>query len=154
AQAIQGQILPARPAAVRGFELAGDYRTSGDVGGDYFDYAPMADGRMLVIDADVSGHNLASRMMMVNARATLRALAGNGSGGAHVLTARAGRMHQHLVRTEQFTTAAGVVLREGDRRVEIVNAGHNGILHYRVSDRAVRTIGDSSFILGFLPRVD
>ena len=154
AQAIQGQILPARPAAVRGFELAGDYRTSGDVGGDYFDYVPMADGRMLVIVADVSGHNLASGMMMVNARATLRALAGNGSDGAHVFTALAGSMYQDLVRTEQFITAAGVVLREGDRRVEIVNAGHNGILHYRVRDRAVRTIGDSSPILGFLPRVD
>jgi hypothetical protein len=47
----------------------------GAVGGDYFDYVPLADGRTLVVIADVSGHNLASGMMMVSARAMLRTLA-------------------------------------------------------------------------------
>jgi serine phosphatase RsbU (regulator of sigma subunit) len=75
AKVIQQQILPAEPGKVPGFEIAGRCMTSGAVGGDYFDYLLMADGRQMVVVADVSGHNLASGMLMVSARATLRILA-------------------------------------------------------------------------------
>ena len=152
AQAIQGQILPARPALVAGFELAGDYRTSGEVGGDYFDYVPMADGRTLVVVADVSGHNLASGMMMVSARATLRTLAAAGDDPARVFEDLGASMFEDLTRTERFITAAGVTLRPADRHVEVVNAGHNEILHWRARARRVERLGDSGPILGFLPR--
>ncbi len=49
AHEIQKQILPSRPTEVAGFDVAGDRVTSGDVGGDYFDYVPMGDGRTLVV---------------------------------------------------------------------------------------------------------
>ena len=65
---------------VPGFAVAGDYRTCGEVGGDYFDFVPMADGSIATVIADVSGHNPASGMMMVSVRAMLRTLAGRQAG--------------------------------------------------------------------------
>ena len=151
AQEIQGQILPAGPASVAGFDLAGDYRTSGDVGGDYFDYVALADGRTLATVADVSGHNLASGMMMLGARATLRTLAAVCSDPAQVFTDLGASMFADLTSTERFITAAAVARRPDDRTVEIVNAGHNALMLYRAVDGSISQLHAEQTVLGFLP---
>ncbi|MBL8725436.1 MAG: PP2C family protein-serine/threonine phosphatase [Planctomycetes bacterium] len=154
AQAIQRQILPERPLQLSGFDIAADYQACGAVGGDYFDYVPMADGRTLVVVADVSGHNLASGMMMVSARATLRTLASVRSEPAAVLADLASAMYGDLTRTERFLTAAGVALARGATHIDYVNAGHNDLLVYRAATDRVERVASDSTILGFLPRPD
>ncbi|MBK8097845.1 MAG: serine/threonine-protein phosphatase [Planctomycetes bacterium] len=151
AQVIQGQILPERPAQVPGFDLAGDYQTCGEVGGDYFDYVHLADGRTMVVVADVSGHNLASGMMMVSARATLRTLASVRGEPARLFSELAATMYRDLTRTERFLTAAAVVLQPGSHEVEIVSAGHNDLMVYRTATGEVERLASESTILGFLP---
>lgn len=152
AQAIQRQILPERAVVIDGFDVAADYEACGAVGGDYFDYVELADGRTLVVVADVSGHNLASGMMMVSARATLRTLASVRSEPEKVFEDLAATMYGDLMRTERFLTAAAVALRAGDRSVEYVSAGHNDLLVYRASTDRVDAIASESTILGFVPR--
>ncbi|MEQ1631774.1 MAG: PP2C family protein-serine/threonine phosphatase [Planctomycetota bacterium] len=154
AQAIQAQILPAAPARVKGFDVAGDYRNWGDVGGDYFDYVPLRDGRTLAVVADVSGHNLASGMMMVSARATLRTLAQTHEDPGLLFSDLARGMYQDLSKVERFLTAVGVALRPGTNELEIVNAGHNPPLLYRAKDRSVTGIEAETTVLGFLPEAD
>ena len=152
AHAIQRQILPERAVVLDGFDVDADYEACGAVGGDYFDYVPLADGRTLVVVADVSGHNLASGMMMVSARATLRTLASVRSEPAQVFEDLAFTMHGDLTRTERFLTAAAVALRAGERSVEYVSAGHNDLFVYRAATDRVEAIASESTILGFLPR--
>ena len=154
AHEIQAQILPACAARVPGFDVAGDYRNWGDVGGDYFDYVPLQDGRTLAVVADVSGHNLASGMMMVSARATLRTLAQGHADPAQLFTELGRSMYLDLSRTERFLTAAGVALQPDSGVVDIVNAGHNAPLLFRSKDRSVHAIESESTVLGFLPDVD
>jgi sigma-B regulation protein RsbU (phosphoserine phosphatase) len=150
AQEIQRQILPERAVVLRGFDVAAEYQACGAVGGDYFDYVPLADGRTLVVVADVSGHNLASGMMMVSARATLRTLASVRSDPAAVFDDLAATMHDDLVRTERFLTAAAVALREDDGTVEHVSAGHNDLFVYRAATDRVVAMPSESTILGFV----
>jgi sigma-B regulation protein RsbU (phosphoserine phosphatase) len=138
---------------VPGFELAADYRTSGEVGGDYFDYVPMADGRTLVAVADVSGHNLASGMVMVGARATLRTLAAVCDDAGRLMTDLGATMYADLTSTERFITAVGVALRPGEGTVEVVNAGHNEVLWYRAESGLVESLSVEGTVLGFLPGV-
>jgi len=150
AQEIQRQILPERAVVLGGFDVAAEYQACGAVGGDYFDYVSMADGRTLVVVADVSGHNLASGMMMVSARATLRTLASVRTEPAAVFEDLASTMHQDLTRTERFLTAAAVALRANERTVEYVCAGHNDLLVYRAATDRVTSVASESTILGFL----
>jgi len=112
---------------------------------------PLADGRTLVVIADVSGHNLASGMMMVSARATLRTLASVRHEPAQVFEDVASTMFGDLTRTERFLTAAAVALRANDRKVEYVSAGHNDLFVYRAASDRVERIASESTILGFLP---
>ena len=151
ARAIQRQILPARAAEVQGFDFAAEYRACGAVGGDYFDYVPLADGRQMVVVADVSGHNLASGMMMVSARAMLRTLASVRSEPALVFDQLASSMYEDLTRTERFLTAAAVAVRDRERAVDYVSAGHNDLLVYRAAHDRVEMVASESTILGFVP---
>jgi hypothetical protein len=154
ARTIQHQILPEKPAVLSGFDIDARYFACGAVGGDYFDYVPLADGRTLVVVADVSGHNLASGMIMVGARSMLRTLASVHHGPKAVFDALAARMYEDLTRTERFLTAAAVALRGSDGAVDYVSAGHNDLLVYRAATDRVEAVASESTILGFLPTPD
>ena len=149
AHQIQQLILPSAPAEVEGYDLAGDCLPSGFVGGDYYDYIRMADGRTLLVVADVSGHNLASGMMMVEARAALRSLARNATDPVELFDSFATALYPDLSATEKFLTAVGLVLEAGSGRVEIVNAGHNDTL-VRRRDGSIEPIPSGDTIIGFL----
>ncbi|MFN3240144.1 MAG: SpoIIE family protein phosphatase [Planctomycetota bacterium] len=154
AQTIQQQILPEGPVELDGFDVAAGYFACGAVGGDYFDYVPLADGRTMVVVADVSGHNLASGMVMVGARAMLRTLATVLDAPEQVFSQVAQRMHQDLTRTERFLTAAAVALRPNGRAVDYVSAGHNDLMVYRAATDSVERLESEDVILGFLPDPD
>lgn len=154
AQTIQRQILPEKPVEIGGYDVAARYDACGAVGGDYFDYVPLADGRTLVAVADVSGHNLASGMIMVSARAMLRTLASVHDEPAQVFKALASRMFEDLMRTERFLTAAAVALRADDGVIDYVSAGHNDMMVYRAAQDRVEAVASDSTILGFVAAPD
>lgn len=154
AQQIQAQILPDRSTRCEGFDVYADYRTSGEVGGDYYDYLPLSDGRTMAVVADVSGHNLASGMVMVSARAALRVLAAGHASPDSIFEALAAAMFDDLTRTERFITAAALTLTPGGRQVEFVSAGHNDVMWYHAATDDVERLPSESTILGFLPSAD
>ncbi len=151
AQTLQQQILPEGPPQVLGFDLAGRCTTSGAVGGDYYDFLPLPDGRWMVVVADVSGHNLASGMIMVSARTTLRLLAASLHGPAEVFDALAKSLFEDLTQTERFITAAGAAIQAGSSGVELVNAGHNPTMIYRAATGQIEEIPGADTVHGFLP---
>lgn len=149
ANAIQRQILPERSVEVPGFDVAGACLPSGAVGGDYYDYLAMADGRTLAVVADVSGHNLASGMLMVAARASLRVLAAEERSPQAIFDRLAAALFSDLTRTERFITAMGVALAPGSHSVEMVSAGHCDALVCRASG-AVEHVAGPGPIFGFV----
>jgi hypothetical protein len=153
ARDIQQQILPSAAPRIEGFDLAGRCATSNAVGGDYYDFVPMADGRTLALVADVSGHNLASGMLMVAARSALRLLAGQSEDPGAVFSGLGDALHDDLARTERFISAAGVVLHRGRQAVEVVNAGHVDVLLRRASSGRVERLPSTDAVFGFLPGV-
>lgn len=72
ARMVQGALLPSRPPRVAGYDLAGINIPTGEVGGDYFDYIPLEDGRLLLTVADVSGKGIPAALIMATFRAALR----------------------------------------------------------------------------------
>ncbi|MEZ5965023.1 MAG: PP2C family protein-serine/threonine phosphatase [Planctomycetota bacterium] len=150
AQEIHRQIQTASSVKVAGFDIAGCNRACGTVGGDYFDFLGMADGRTLAALMDVSGHNLASGMLMVSARMSLRVLAGRSSSPGSVLTELGQVMHEDLMRTERFISAVGAALAPNSGTVELVNAGHLDTLVVRANGRPIDTYESEDVVLGFL----
>ena len=97
AREVQQQLFPAGPPVLAGYDVAGASRPAAATGGDYFDFIPTPNGRLLVVVGDVTGHGLGPAMLMADARAYLRALALSGLGFEDIL---AQARHLHAVRGE------------------------------------------------------
>jgi sigma-B regulation protein RsbU (phosphoserine phosphatase) len=70
---VQVNLLPASAPHVPGYDLAGVNLPTMEIGGDYFDYLPLEDGRLGLVVADVSGKGMAAALIMATFRAALRA---------------------------------------------------------------------------------
>ena len=49
ARELQHDLLPKRPPEVTGWEFVFSYRTANTIGGDYYDFIPLDDGRLAVV---------------------------------------------------------------------------------------------------------
>jgi sigma-B regulation protein RsbU (phosphoserine phosphatase) len=96
---------------------------AGAVGGDWYDFIPLTDGRWGLVLADVAGKGTAAALLMSATRAMLRSLAHSGSGPGEVLT----RLNNMLVDdfpSGRFVTMVYAELDPGSRTLRLANAGH------------------------------
>jgi len=73
ARTIQQGLLPSEPPKVEGFDVAGWNQPADETGGDYFDWQPLADGRVAVMLGDVTGHGIGPALVTAACRAYGRA---------------------------------------------------------------------------------
>jgi GAF domain-containing protein len=79
-------LLPAELSPIPGYEIASRYiPAEGRVAGDWFDVAPLPDGRFLLGIGDVGGHGIAAASLMAQLRNAARGLAVGGGGPANVI---------------------------------------------------------------------
>jgi phosphoserine phosphatase RsbU/P len=61
---LQQSLLPSTTPTATGLDVAVHSRTVNRVGGDYYDFFPLSDGRLGVLIADVSGHGSPAAVLM------------------------------------------------------------------------------------------
>jgi sigma-B regulation protein RsbU (phosphoserine phosphatase) len=67
--ALQHRLMPSRVPPLKGWDVAISYQVNGLLGGDYYDFFPLADSRRLaLIVADASGHGGAAAVMVAQIR--------------------------------------------------------------------------------------
>jgi len=123
ARAIQQALLPRVAPFIPGFSVAGLSIPAGPVGGDWYDFIPLPDGRWGLVLADVSGKGTAAALLMSATRGMLRSLAPIGSGPAHVLT-RLNNMLLEDFPDGRFVTMVYAELDPKKRTLRLANAGH------------------------------
>jgi serine phosphatase RsbU (regulator of sigma subunit) len=121
---IQTEMLPHAPLRLGPAEIKGVSIPAREVGGDFFNYFALADGRMALLVGDVSGKGVSAALLMANVQATLRARL--------PLETELARLTDTLDREIDENTPCGVyvtlflAILDVDRRVlRYVNAGHN-----------------------------
>jgi serine phosphatase RsbU (regulator of sigma subunit) len=123
ARDIQRRLLPDGALEVGRLVFNGHNEPSEEVGGDYFDYFELGQGRVGFVIADVTGHGLAAALMMANFQAAVRvALTADVP-----LTEVAARLNQLVcVNTGPSVFITTVIARVDTETgaVEYVNAGH------------------------------
>ena len=71
---VQASLLPSGPPQVPRYEFFAFYRSAQKVGGDYYDYVELPDGRLAVAVADVSGKGIAAALIMAELMGELKCL--------------------------------------------------------------------------------
>lgn len=122
ARSVQEKFLPDGVPVVPGFALEAAYHPSMDVGGDYYDFVPLAGGRLAVVVADGAGHGVQAALGTALLRFAAAGLAGRDLGPAGILAAMNEVIFAGLPR--EIPVAAGAaVLTPDSPRVLLAGAG-------------------------------
>jgi sigma-B regulation protein RsbU (phosphoserine phosphatase) len=123
ARRIQFSLFPKSTPLTEHFHIQGRCEPAGDVGGDWYDYFRLPDGRIAVVLADVSGKGMPAALLMSSTRGILRAFASAITNPSDALN----RLNQMLVEDlppEKFVTMIFGILDPVARTFTYSNAGH------------------------------
>jgi serine phosphatase RsbU (regulator of sigma subunit) len=121
ARAVQQVLIPDAIPEISGFKIESVYKPASEVGGDFFQILPTADGGVLIVIGDVSGKGMPAAMTVSLLAGTVRTLAHYTQSPGEILTA----MNQ-LMRGRSnggFTTCL-VLLAGPNGALIAANAGH------------------------------
>ncbi len=152
ARQLQRALLPDRPPTIDGYSSAFSYATANTIGGDYYDFLSVPDGRTAVVIGDASGHGMAAGILMAIANAALK-LAIDVDPNP---TAVAELMNRVLYRTggsRDFMTMFYGVLDPRDGRLEYICVGHPYPLIRRASGQ-LSQLGSASLPLGIRSSIE
>jgi len=119
---VQAAFLPQSSPQMKNYEFFAFYRPANHVGGDYYDYIALPDGRTAVIVADVVGHGIAAAMMMGKVSAEAKFCLASEPRPAAAVTMLNERLSSMGI--QRFVTFVAVVLDPAKHEATIVNAGH------------------------------
>lgn len=127
AHRVQRSLLPQHSPNVPGYEFFSFYSAAREVGGDYYDYIPLPDGRLALVVADAAGKGAGAALQVAAVAGGLRSvLTFSGQ-----LVEAVCHLNRQLCRdrTEiQFVTLAIMALDPDRHEVEVLCAGHEAPL--------------------------
>lgn len=130
AREVQQRFMSFR-AGTEAIDLSAQCRQVQELGGDFYDFMPFADGRLALAIGDASGKGVAAALMMANVQSSLRtaALFTGGDGAAAVEAVNRQVYASSLA--ERYATLFYGVFSPDARTLRYVNAGHHSpmILH-------------------------
>jgi predicted ester cyclase len=124
AQRIQQAALPASVPELQGWQITPFYRPAREVGGDFYDFLELADGRLGVVVGDATGKGVPAALMMASTRSTLRAVAQASESPGDALR----RVNDPLatdIPSNMFVTCFYAILDPKSGTLSYSNAGHD-----------------------------
>jgi serine phosphatase RsbU (regulator of sigma subunit) len=121
---IQTEMLPRGGLRLGPAEIKGISMPAREVGGDFFNYFVLPDGRLALLVGDVSGKGVSAALLMANVQATLRARLPLETDLA-ALAAGLDREIDETTPRGVFLTLFMGILEKNGRTLRYVNAGHN-----------------------------
>jgi sigma-B regulation protein RsbU (phosphoserine phosphatase) len=134
AREVQSGLLPGAPPILAGYDIAAVALPTWAIGGDYYDYVPLREGRLGLVIADVSGKGIPAALIMATFRAALRTELRRHAD----LVAVAEQLNAVVLEsgdTSRFVTAVCGVLDSASGRITYVNCGHNPPILLRAAGR-------------------
>jgi HAMP domain-containing protein len=153
ARRIQASLLPNQPPQGAGFELAGRCIPAREVGGDYFDYLQLPDGRLALVIVDVSGHNIGAALMMAMSRSVIKTAIFALGSPKRVLLETHRVLYDDLVNVNLFITAFVAVYDPSSGLLTYASAGHNPPFLIRAGG-AVEKLKPEGMLIGVIPDLD
>ena len=130
AHTLQTSFLPDRPPEAEGYQIAATSIPAREVGGDFYDFIDVADGKIGLVIGDVAGKGLPAALFMALSRSFLRAEA-IGNLETPAVLEKANRLISKDAKEGMFVTVFYSILDILGRKLRFSNAGHNPPLLFR-----------------------
>src|SRR5215210_588259 len=151
ARQIQRSLLPEATPELDGWKFSTYYKPAREVGGDFYDFLELEDGRLGLVVGDATGKGKPAALVMATTRGMLRAVAPTSNSPGEVL-ARVNDALYPDVPSAMFVTCFYAILDPAAGRLRYSNAGHDlpYMLHRGEGTHELRARG---MPLGLMPEM-
>jgi serine phosphatase RsbU (regulator of sigma subunit) len=127
ARTIQMSLLPKDRVSVPGLSIAALCLPANEVGGDYYDFIPLSDGRLAILIADVSGKGTSAALYMAELKGLSLSLSRMYDSPRRLLI-EANKILAANLDSRSFITMVYAVFDMKQKTMTYARAGHNPIL--------------------------
>lgn len=145
---IQQRFQPSAPPVIDGYQFQGISFSCYEIGGDYYDFVPRHDGRMLIALGDVSGKGTAAALLMSSLHAAIHAQVSARTSLDQAISS----VNHYLAENtpaNRFVTLFAAELSPESGVLRYINAGHNPPLVAK-ADGSVLQLSSGGFPLGII----
>jgi serine phosphatase RsbU (regulator of sigma subunit) len=125
ARLIQQTLLPKSAPEIEGYQIAAYYQPAREVGGDFYDFFELGDGRLGIVVGDASGKGIPAALVMASTRSVLRTVAQRGGVAPGQALAEANEILFPDIPPDTFVTCFYTILDPKSGRLLYANAGHD-----------------------------
>jgi sigma-B regulation protein RsbU (phosphoserine phosphatase) len=137
AKVVQSRLLPTRAPHLSGYDIAGICISADEIGGDYFDYIPLAHNRLGMAVADVSGHGIPSALVMTAFRALLRIKA-RGKSSPEKIADEINHLLPEFTGDNHYVTVLYAVLEPASGNLTYISCGHPPPILFRANGEVTK----------------
>jgi serine phosphatase RsbU (regulator of sigma subunit) len=154
ARGMQQASLPKEVPTLEGWQIAPYYQPAREVGGDFYDFFELEDGRVGVAVGDATGKGMPAAIAMTASCSMLRAVAqAFGSFSPGEVLARVNETLLARIPPNMFVTCFYGVLEPENGRLVYANAGHNLPCCRRHEHAATTDLSARGMPLGLMPQM-
>lgn len=125
ARNIQSTLLNGDIPSFEGGEVVGSTLPARLIGGDYYDFYPLLNGKIRIVIGDVMGKGIPAAMLMILTRGAFRSAAESTKGPGDNLTAMNQAIYKDLRALKSFVTLFCADWDPNTGTLTYANAGHN-----------------------------
>jgi sigma-B regulation protein RsbU (phosphoserine phosphatase) len=153
AREVQERLFPQELPKVEGLDYFGACRPALGVGGDYYDFLELPDGKFGIAIGDVSGKGIGASLMMASLQASLRGQAIHSGNDLAGLMTHVNTLVYEASTTNRYATFFYAQYDPKTRKLDYVNAGHNPPFLLRPNGEGVEVIKleTGGPVVGMLP---
>jgi serine phosphatase RsbU (regulator of sigma subunit) len=152
ARRIQQASLPEEVPTLEGWEISPRYRPAREVGGDFFDFLELEDGRLGLVVGDATGKGVPAALVMSTTCGMLRAVAQASDYSPGEVLKRVNEALYTRIPANMFVTCFYGVLEPSSGSFDYANAGHD-LPYVRLGDDAKELMA-RGMPLGLMPGMD
>jgi sigma-B regulation protein RsbU (phosphoserine phosphatase) len=154
AREVQRSLLPLENPNISGLDIAGTSIYCDETGGDYYDYYLKTNkggaGMISMVVGDLSGHGLASALLMASARALLRQRTSLSGSIADIVTDVNRELAADVAESGNFMTLFYLTIDIQSQKMQWVRAGHDPAIFYDPTTDTFEELQGNGVALGVL----
>ena len=150
ARNIQIGFLPDHAPQPPGYEVAATWEPARQIGGDFYDFIPLADGRLGIVVADVADKGIPAALYMALSRTTMR-LVSTRDPAPSIALQRVNTAILDTTYSDLFVTIYYAILDPASHQVTYASGGHG--LALQASEAGITFLRGKGTVLGVLPTI-
>ncbi len=148
---IQKQLLPKQMPKVPGLDISAGLLPAEEIGGDCYDFIPVAPDRLVMYIGDVTGHGVPSGIVVSIANALAYHLADKEDILNTMISMN--KVIKQKTASNMFLTMVMMDWNSTTNQLHFVNAGHEQMIHYHAADKKVTLTPPGGLALGMFPDI-